>query len=110
MLRDCYLYDRDVYFLSGYLSAQRLNITRSSIQQGLQVGLPSTQDTTTDRFEWSTDGVFAVVLQKIGFKLGSGIASLGDKFTQFLPQFDFSQVRSNGQVFHERLEIFLEDW
>lgn len=121
ILRDCYLYDRDIYFLSGYLCTQRLEITESSTRvedlqtwigdlQAQAPGLSPDEAIETHGFQWLTDRIFAVILQKIEFKLGSGIASIGAKFTQLLPQFNYSQVRGNGEVSRERLEIFLDDW
>jgi len=116
ILQDCYLHDLDIHFLSGYLVTERLQVSRNSIHKDELMGIYGeiTELTLSDlwnkdkyEFKWDEERVFAVVLQKVKFGFGSGIASLGGRFTQFLPQFD---GEAEGEAKNQRVEIVLEDW
>lgn len=113
ILKESYIHDREAYMISGYLTTLRLNISHSKKRrktvgkQQLDVGIEGFA-----QYEETEEGIFAILLRKIGFKFGSGarVAHLRGEYIHLSIQFGDHNSDDIMRPAQERLEVILEDW
>jgi hypothetical protein len=111
MLQDCFLYDCDAYFLSGYWATKELCISQNSIHEDDENKTDNEELWIKDphTYTWEEEQAFAVILKRVEFQWGGGIKRLHQQPLQLLPQFGI-EPENEDNFTGAQFEIRLQDW